>query len=148
LSSSLRCVPIRRGVARRSFRRLMNVRKPETQGGRRSGRRRRMISPGSSGTILLEDALDAATRFLDAVDESIEAICQMPHMGAQKPLKNPLLSGLRSWTVRDFETSSFFTSSSLTPCASFAFCTANRWIAVRRQIRRSQQPSPTEGGIE
>jgi plasmid stabilization system protein ParE len=70
-----------------------------------------MISPGSSGTILLEDALDAATRFLDAVDESIEAICQMPHMGAQKPLKNPLLSGLRSWTVRDFETSSFFTSS-------------------------------------
>jgi toxin ParE1/3/4 len=52
---------------------------------------------------LLEDALDAATRFLDAVDESIQAICRMPHMGAPKPLKNPMLSGLRSWPVKDFE---------------------------------------------
>jgi toxin ParE1/3/4 len=52
---------------------------------------------------LLEDAFEAATRFLDAVDESIEAICQMPHIGAPKPLKNPILSGLRSWAVRGFE---------------------------------------------
>ena len=52
---------------------------------------------------LVEDALEAATRFLDAVDESIEAICQMPHIGAPKPLKNPILSGLRSWAVKGFE---------------------------------------------
>ena len=52
---------------------------------------------------LLEDALEAATRFLDAVDESIEAICQMPHIGAPKPLKNPILAGLRSWAVTGFE---------------------------------------------
>jgi toxin ParE1/3/4 len=50
-----------------------------------------------------EDAFEAATRFLDAVEESIEAICQMPHIGAPKSLKNPILSGLRSWAVRGFE---------------------------------------------
>ena len=52
---------------------------------------------------LLEDALEAAGRFLGAVDESIEAICQMPHIGAPKPLKNPILAGLRSWAVTGFE---------------------------------------------
>ena len=52
---------------------------------------------------LREDALEAATRYLDAVDESIEAICRMPHLGAPKLLKNPILSGLRSWAVKGFE---------------------------------------------
>jgi len=52
---------------------------------------------------LLEDALEAATRFLDAIDESIEAICRMPHLGAPKALKNPLLAGLRAWAVKGFE---------------------------------------------
>ena len=47
--------------------------------------------------------MEAANRSLDAVDESIEAICQMPHIGAPKPLKNPVLAGLRSWAVRGFE---------------------------------------------
>jgi plasmid stabilization system protein ParE len=40
---------------------------------------------------LLEDAFEAATRFVDAVDESIEAICEMPHVGAPKQFKNPIL---------------------------------------------------------
>jgi toxin ParE1/3/4 len=52
---------------------------------------------------LLEDAFETATRFLDAVEESIEAICRLPHIGAPKPLKNPILSGLRSWAVKGFE---------------------------------------------
>jgi toxin ParE1/3/4 len=52
---------------------------------------------------LLEEAFDAAESFLDAVDSSIEALCKMPEMGAPKPLKNPVLAGLRSWAVRDFE---------------------------------------------
>jgi plasmid stabilization system protein ParE len=52
---------------------------------------------------LREDALEAATRFLDAVDESIEAICRMPHLGTPKLLKNPIFSGLRSWAVKGFE---------------------------------------------
>ena len=69
-----------------------------------------VIRPGAKDDILrqfryylLEDALDAATRFLDAVDQSIEAICDMPHIGAPKLLKNPILSGLRFWAVKDFE---------------------------------------------
>ena len=52
---------------------------------------------------LLQDALDAATRFLDAADESIEALCKMPHTGAPKQLKNQTLSGLRFWAVKGFE---------------------------------------------
>ena len=52
---------------------------------------------------LLADALEAATRFLDAVDESISQLCRMPESGAPKRLKNPLLAGLRSWPVKGFE---------------------------------------------
>ncbi len=52
---------------------------------------------------LLNDASDAADRFLDAVDQSIEAIRKMPGMGAPKQFNNPLLSGLRSWAVKGFE---------------------------------------------
>ncbi len=52
---------------------------------------------------VLEDAFEAAMRFLDAVDESIDAICQMPHLGAPKQLKNPTLEGLRFWAVKGFE---------------------------------------------
>jgi toxin ParE1/3/4 len=52
---------------------------------------------------LLEDALDAAAQFLDAVDQSIESICAMPHIGAPKQFKNPNLSGLRFWAVKGFE---------------------------------------------
>ena len=46
---------------------------------------KRIIRPAAKDDIirqfryyLLEDAFEAATRFLDAVDESIEAICLMP----------------------------------------------------------------------
>ena len=52
---------------------------------------------------LLQDAFEAATRFLDAVDESIKAICRAPQVGVPKILKNPVLSGLRSWSVKGFE---------------------------------------------
>ncbi len=52
---------------------------------------------------LLEDALEAATRFLDAVAGSVETVCVMPEMGAPKHFKNPVLAGLRSWPVKDFE---------------------------------------------
>ena len=52
---------------------------------------------------LLQDALDAAQRFLDAVDESIEHVCRMPEAGAPRPSRNPALSGLRSWPVTGFD---------------------------------------------
>ena len=43
---------------------------------------------------LLEDALDAATRVLNAVDSSIADLCKMPEMGAPRAFRNPLLTGL------------------------------------------------------
>ena len=52
---------------------------------------------------LLEDAFDAAERFVEAVNHSIESLCRMPKMGAPKRLKNPALTGLRSWAVQGFE---------------------------------------------
>lgn len=52
---------------------------------------------------LQQDAFDAADRFLEAVDDSIAAIGRMPDMGAPQAVKNPLLAGLRSWAVKDFE---------------------------------------------
>jgi toxin ParE1/3/4 len=52
---------------------------------------------------LREEAFHTATRFLGAIDESIEAICRLPHIGAPKRSKNPVLSGLRSWPVKGFE---------------------------------------------
>src|SRR5258707_187310 len=52
---------------------------------------------------LLEDAFDAALRFLEAVDESIEQVCKMPKAGAPRQFKNPALVGLRSWPVRGFD---------------------------------------------
>ena len=69
-----------------------------------------VIRPAAKDDILrqfryyvLEDGPDAAMRFLDAVDQSIGAICAMPQIGAPKHLRNPALSGLRFWAVKDFE---------------------------------------------
>jgi plasmid stabilization system protein ParE len=53
--------------------------------------------------LVEQDAPDAAFRFLDAVDASVEQLLGMPEMGAPKPLNNPVLEGLRSWPVKGFE---------------------------------------------
>jgi toxin ParE1/3/4 len=52
---------------------------------------------------LQQDALDAGERFLDAVDDSIEALLRMPALGAPKAFSNQVLAGLRSWAVKGFE---------------------------------------------
>lgn len=52
---------------------------------------------------LLEDALETANQFLEAIDESIDMIRKMPEIGAPKQLKNSLLFGLRSFPVTSFE---------------------------------------------
>jgi len=62
-----------------------------------------MTSSGSFGTTCGRTRLKPLPALLDAVDESIEAICRMPYTGGAKHCKNPILSGLRSWPVRDFE---------------------------------------------
>jgi plasmid stabilization system protein ParE len=57
-----------------------------------------VVRPNAKGDILrqfryylLKDALDAANSFLDAVDESIGALCRMPDIGAPSLSKNPVL---------------------------------------------------------
>lgn len=52
---------------------------------------------------LLADAFDTATRFLEAVDASIETLLAMPEIGVSKTLSNPRLEGLRCWPVKDFD---------------------------------------------
>jgi plasmid stabilization system protein ParE len=52
---------------------------------------------------LLQHAFDAAIRFLDAVDESIEYILRMPESGSPRSFKKAALSGLRTWPVAGFE---------------------------------------------
>ena len=43
-----------------------------------------------------------ARQFLDAVESAIDALCQMPDMGAPRKFANPHLAGLRSWPVSGF----------------------------------------------
>jgi len=92
---------------------------------------------------LLRDALDVATRFLDAVDEAIEAICRMPHMGASTQFKNPALSGLRFWTVKGFDDILIFYVCSPTHCASSVSCmgdeTSRKFSNARRMMRHSTE---------
>lgn len=53
--------------------------------------------------LLVAEAPEAGLRFVDAVDETIRAICATPLVGAPKQLRNPILSGLRSWAVKGFK---------------------------------------------
>jgi plasmid stabilization system protein ParE len=48
-----------------------------------------------------QDAPDAAFRFVEAVEASVEQLLRMPNMGAPRELRNPALKGLRLWPVND-----------------------------------------------
>lgn len=45
--------------------------------------------------LLVAEAPEAGLLFVDAVDETVEAICAHPSAGAPKNVRNPLLAGLR-----------------------------------------------------
>jgi plasmid stabilization system protein ParE len=53
--------------------------------------------------LVEKDAPDAAFRFLDAVEKSVEQLVQTPGMGAPKLLRNSALASLRVWPVEGFE---------------------------------------------
>jgi toxin ParE1/3/4 len=53
--------------------------------------------------LIDQEAPEAALRFLDAIEDSVEQIVRMPNMGAPKTLRNPALEGLRAWPVKGFE---------------------------------------------
>jgi toxin ParE1/3/4 len=50
-----------------------------------------------------ESVPEVAVRFLEALEDAINALCRMPEIGALRPLRSQALRSLRSWPVRDFE---------------------------------------------
>lgn len=50
-----------------------------------------------------EDNLDAAERFLVAVEESLDKLAVMPGMGGKREFTKPELAGIRSWVVTSFK---------------------------------------------
>lgn len=50
-----------------------------------------------------QDRPDMASRFVEAVEKTIDKIVRTPNGGAPKLLSNPSLAGLHSWPVEEFE---------------------------------------------
>ena len=53
--------------------------------------------------LVEQDAPDAAFRFMEAVEASVEQLLSMPYIGAPRELRNQALEGLRFWPVKDFD---------------------------------------------
>jgi toxin ParE1/3/4 len=53
--------------------------------------------------LVEQDAPDAAFRFVDAVEASVEQLLSMPGVGAPREIGNPALKGLRVWPVKEFD---------------------------------------------
>jgi plasmid stabilization system protein ParE len=53
--------------------------------------------------LIEQDTSDAAFRFVDAVEESVEQLVSMPTMGAPREIRNRALQGLRVWPVKHFD---------------------------------------------
>jgi toxin ParE1/3/4 len=50
-----------------------------------------------------EDNIEAAERFLDAVENELAKLAEMPGMGTRREFTRPELQGIRSWRVKGFE---------------------------------------------
>lgn len=53
--------------------------------------------------LVEQNAPDAAFRFVEAVEASVEQLVRLPNMGAPRELRNPSLKGLRFWPVKEFD---------------------------------------------
>jgi toxin ParE1/3/4 len=53
--------------------------------------------------LIDQDAPEAALRFVDAVEASVEQLVRMPNIGAPRELRNTALTGLRFWPVKEFD---------------------------------------------
>jgi toxin ParE1/3/4 len=53
--------------------------------------------------LVEQDAPDAALRFVDAVEKSVQQLSLMPEIGPPRETRNPALKGLRVYPVKDFE---------------------------------------------
>jgi len=52
---------------------------------------------------IAQDNPDAADRFLDACEHTLEALAELPDVGAPRQFDNPALQGIRMWCVKGFE---------------------------------------------
>jgi len=52
---------------------------------------------------IAQDDPDVAARFVDAFEESVDRLAQMPYIGVAVPLDTPSLFGLRRWPIKGFE---------------------------------------------
>ena len=52
---------------------------------------------------LAQDDSDVADRFLDAFENTVERLSQMPYIGTTYPSQNPACFGLRRWAIKGFE---------------------------------------------
>ncbi len=50
-----------------------------------------------------EDSVDAADRFLDALDKALELLAAQPKLGQEHPVRHRDLRGLRHWPITGFE---------------------------------------------
>ena len=57
---------------------------------------------------LAERSLDVAVRFSQAVAQTFRQLASMPEMGSPRPLRNPILAGLRRWRIPGFESHLIF----------------------------------------
>src|SRR5436190_882799 len=53
---------------------------------------------------IAEDSLDAADRFVDAIDAAYKRLADLPGIGTTRAYGNPKLAGLRMWRVPGFKT--------------------------------------------
>ena len=51
---------------------------------------------------IAEENLDAALRFVDAVEEALSLISEHPELGAPYETRHPRLQGLRKWVIPRF----------------------------------------------
>jgi toxin ParE1/3/4 len=52
---------------------------------------------------IARDNVEAGLRFYAAAEETFQALAALPKMGSARDYRNPRLTGLRMWRVKDFE---------------------------------------------
>jgi len=72
--------------------------------GRRTPHRRRLAIDDIAGhsSRIAESNLDAALRFLDAIETTVDLLCQFPEAGGAVPTTRPEANGLRAKLVNGF----------------------------------------------
>jgi toxin ParE1/3/4 len=56
-----------------------------------------------AAVYIAADNPSAAVRFMDAVDETVQSLVEMPGAGRPREFDHPALAGMRSRQVKDFE---------------------------------------------